>query len=573
MRVNIKKKKTVLLGVLIILLINICAYSQAVTLDSIKELSFNDIMDSYYYASEKLRDKEKSLYYAKLYLEKAKIYKRNEIEHVYGHHFMSIESNKKDSYKHLDTILIISKNLADKSVYPSAAYLLKGNLYYSERDFDNALSNYLLALENSKVAKNNYIQTTAKTNIAIIKLERTGNEREALDIFKSCLQFYKTDEDKQFYHVEYLHLLHNFSEGYRRLNQLDSSRFYNLKGIIESKKIKDKEPESYFIFSEGINQVLRKNYLAGIDSLHKSSIIIDKTTDHLNKIISNYYLGKAYKELGQLDKTDFYFTKMDSIYQKHRVYSREMKKMYQYKMEEAKENGNLKKELLYVTSILQLDSLKYQNFASLSKTLKEKYDNQHLLEQQDKLENQLIKTHNNSKLKTYLLYLSILLVLVTFGFYYRKKQKFKVLFKKVMAQEKVASTITAEKSSKKLKLPEASVNKIVEGLLHFEEDNIFLKPQLTINEVAKIIGTNSKYLASILKNYKDKTFPNYLNDLRIAYTIDKLKKEPKFRNYTMSAISKEVGFTNVVSFRKAFYRYTNLQPFQFIKELKKAKIP
>ena len=63
-------------------------------------------------------------------------------------------------------------------------------------------------------------------------------------------------------------------------------------------------------------------------------------------------------------------------------------------------------------------------------------------------------------------------------------------------------------------------------------------------------------------------FSSYISNLRIEYCLKKLKSDFKFRKYSITAIAFEIGFNNVESFSKAFYKTTNMHPSTFIKELK-----
>src|SRR5690606_40608870 len=83
------------------------------------------------------------------------------------------------------------------------------------------------------------------------------------------------------------------------------------------------------------------------------------------------------------------------------------------------------------------------------------------------------------------------------------------------------------------------------------QSNGFLEKGITLNSVSKKLKTNSSYLSKIVNFYKEESFTNYLNSLRIAFAIDKLKKDSKFRNYTISAIAQEVGFNTAESDRKS----------------------
>ena len=95
------------------------------------------------------------------------------------------------------------------------------------------------------------------------------------------------------------------------------------------------------------------------------------------------------------------------------------------------------------------------------------------------------------------------------------------------------------------------------------------KKKYTLNTLAKEFNTNSSYLSSIINSTKDANFSSYLNNLRIDYAIDKLKKDKKFRIYTIKAIAEEVGFNTSQSFTNAFYKKTRLYPSFFIAKIKK----
>jgi YesN/AraC family two-component response regulator len=125
--------------------------------------------------------------------------------------------------------------------------------------------------------------------------------------------------------------------------------------------------------------------------------------------------------------------------------------------------------------------------------------------------------------------------------------------------------IVEENELKLLDLPIAK--ELIKKLTAFEKEEGYLKLNLKLSDLSKSFDTNNSYLSKTINHYKGKNFSQYINDLRINYTINKLKKEKKFRKYTIKAISEEVGFNNAESFAKAFYNNTGLQPSYFIKKL------
>ena len=115
-------------------------------------------------------------------------------------------------------------------------------------------------------------------------------------------------------------------------------------------------------------------------------------------------------------------------------------------------------------------------------------------------------------------------------------------------------------------------NELVESILKkiaiFEKQKDYLSPKIYLYNLARKFKTNSSYLSKIINVYKKTTFTNYINNLRIEYTICKLVYDSKFRNYTMLAIAESVGFNSTKSFSKAFLNKTGIMPTYFIKQVK-----
>ncbi len=114
------------------------------------------------------------------------------------------------------------------------------------------------------------------------------------------------------------------------------------------------------------------------------------------------------------------------------------------------------------------------------------------------------------------------------------------------------------------------INEVLLKLDLFEKNKAFLEKGITLNSISKDLDTNSSYLSKIINHYKDQSFSNYLNNLRIRYAIYELKNNSRFRNYTVNAIAQEVGFNTAESFSKSFFKEKGIYPSYFIKELNKS---
>jgi AraC-like DNA-binding protein len=102
----------------------------------------------------------------------------------------------------------------------------------------------------------------------------------------------------------------------------------------------------------------------------------------------------------------------------------------------------------------------------------------------------------------------------------------------------------------------------------FEKTNTYTKQNINFPFLVNYLGTNSKYLNEILKQYKNKSFSLYINDLRIDYIIKLLYENPKYREYKISYLAEESGFSSRELFTTTFKKKTGISPSYFIEHLK-----
>lgn len=554
------KKSILLLFCLIILGIN-NIYSQE---------EHSTFLDTYYNLIE-LNEKDSARNITINYLKKFKHQDKVSEEYLDLYMLLSETSDFDKSILYLDTIISLSKSLEKKNHYPVTAYYEKGSKYYDKKNYIKALDNYLLAYNEAKKQKNKYLEIISLNNLGLLKLERAGSEREAINIFQKCEKFYNKDNNTSTYPLDYLILMYSYSEAYRNIKKLDSSLYYNKFGISESLRLNTNHIKDYFIFSEGINESIRGNFEASLDSLRWSKKSLVENKDIGNIILSNYYLGKSYLGLNKNAKALKHFNKIDTLFTENLIYIPEIRLAFTYLKKDAIKNNQLKEGIKYIEKIQKLDSLFIDNFKVINNTFKDEFNNKELQEEKYNLVKQLDDKESVSMYKSYLLIFLFLAVLSIYYFLNKKNEYYKKKFIEVV--DKIdSSPITSKKNqSKELQIPEEIILKCLTRLDKFEKENGYLKANLTTYDLSKIVGVNTKYLTKIIKAKKGKTFPNYINELRIKYAIKKLKDDSIFIKYTISSIAKEVGFSNTISFSQAFKKYTNLNPSFFIQEMIKSK--
>lgn len=137
---------------------------------------------------------------------------------------------------------------------------------------------------------------------------------------------------------------------------------------------------------------------------------------------------------------------------------------------------------------------------------------------------------------------------------------------------KYYTRIRADKSvdidnSKGTVISDKTEEEILEKLRKFEKSKLYLDKQLRIASLAKQLGTNTRYLSSIINASKNKSFNAYINSLRIQYIVDKLNSDAKYRSYKISYLAEESGFVSQSSFTTAFKEITGSTPSAYIKNI------
>ena len=89
------------------------------------------------------------------------------------------------------------------------------------------------------------------------------------------------------------------------------------------------------------------------------------------------------------------------------------------------------------------------------------------------------------------------------------------------------------------------------------EDRLFLKPGLTLNEVADRMHTNKTYLSKMINGAFSLGFPEVLNSLRIDYAKQYMLANPDATQYQ---IASECGFLSASAFNSVFKKLTGITP-------------
>jgi len=555
------------LSALFALIFNTTTYSQSedfVIPDSLNNFSYKELYNS---VVKVYTDTTKSKIYLNTYLQKA----HNE-NNVYSKvtaltYLSNYTADINEQLILINEAIQIAKKSGNQNLL-LLPYSFKGAYHIKKGDFNNALENYLLALKIAEMANHEDYKFILKHNIAIIKAD-IGKNKEALQLFKEC---HEHELSKPSYYLEdyYFGTLY-LSESYLRNAQLDIA-YQLIEEGLENTKDTLQNLFNLFKVNKGIYHLKKSEITQAKTNLEFALNELSNNDDNKRFILlADYYLGELHVINKEYTTSEAYFLKLDSIVEHENIAMPEIRPGFEYLVYYARQDKNLEKQLTYINKLLRFDSIINSNKGVVGDRLFKDFDTPLLVNQKEQLIQQLQQDKKTVNVK---FYLALFLSLLTGGFLifqYRKKRQYQLKFNALVNQN---NTIKPKiepkntfKSLEQLDLKEAIVNDILAKLDNFETRNGYLK-KTSRGSLAKELGTNTKYLSKVINASKNKSFTNYINDLRIEYCIKLLQENNKIRQYTIQGIASEVGFNNAESFSMAFKKATGLKPSYFIKKLK-----
>lgn len=532
--------------------------------DSLQSKSYKFLDDKIYEAKG---DSVKASPYLYAYLLKAK--KEHNIEEIVNsYHNLLYHSPESQSISYTDIMINYAKKSKDNALIGST-YLTKGVIYYSLKQHNYALDNYIIANNYISKTADSYLTHKLKYSIALVKYY-LGYYDEAISLLKQCAAYFKDDHPRA-----YLNSLHSLGLCYNRVGNLGLCSATNALGLEECKDLSIPEMEVYFIHSEGINEYSKNNFAYSIKKIDSSIEELKEKKDFANESVGYFYIGRSYWELRKYEKAIPYFQKVDQLF-KHKGYIRpDQRELYELIIKYYKNKENQKLQLYYVDQLLKADSVLNETFKYLVGKINKEYNTKELLIEQENLQNQLHKKNYDYTIVIGVSFLLFtLLTILTYRYFLNKKhnkQKFDELMLKIINAE--GKDKTKEKTTKKsiLDINPDTVSSILSQLEKFENEKKFLERDWSISKLSTLFNSNPTYLSSIIKHYKEKGFTEYINDLKIEHIILLLHTDKKARNYTNKALAEEGGFSSTQLFSQVFRAKTGVQTAYFIDQIKKSK--
>lgn len=323
---------------------------------------------------------------------------------------------------------------------------------------------------------------------------------------------------------------------------------------------------SEFVFNLGIVYFQKGAYQRAFDSLEKAT---KNSSSIYFEMLTKYYRAQEKIKNGNPDEAVLFYLVIDSILSQNNMIFPERKEIYEYINDYYKIKGDRISQFFFLNKFLKELNTYSETTVYISKTTNEFYEIPKLIREKQ-IEIEKLKITRNQNLQFILVISILLIVLVVLLFFqFRKNKIYKKRFDNLMSNSHQVKSNDIETNSQELSVE--VISDILQKLDEFEKNKVFLDRNSSLHDIAKQFNTNSTYLSKVVNIKKDKNFSNYINQLRIEYCLEVLKKDKKILNYTIKAIAEEVGFNNAQSFSNAFYKFTGIYPSYFVEQLKKDK--
>ncbi len=461
--------------------------------------------------------------------------------------------------------LIAEQNIDNEELNDSIninAHLLLGEIFTYEKKLARSLRLYL-NIENI-ISKHSYTTKRDSSQLALtyymvgkIQLELKNIDTAKL-YFKRALKLVNNSNLKSY-------ILYRISNIYRDEENIQAA----LKFSLQATEIAAKN--EWQLMLPTYYAVLSKNYLR----LNKvdSAIYYSKKGLHNNTYCRLNWLNANIGEGYLMNKN---YTKAIAYFEKALQYTSpdETLEVYEMLRQAYRESRQYKLAFQLNDSFLQLkDSLDELKIKQEIVDITEKYesDKKQLkivsLNEKNQLNNLVINKQKAQIISSVmLLVLSIIIIgLITFFYFKQKDQKNLLYEKNRWLAQKLEDKLMLKKKIKVSSIENSQKNELLNFINMLIDDDFFLDKDMTLQKMADKGNTNTSYLSKIINEDYNKSFANFVNDLRISYILKKLEMFPEYRILTIDHIGDKAGFSSSNAFYRSFKKFTGLTPSYYIK--------
>lgn len=110
---------------------------------------------------------------------------------------------------------------------------------------------------------------------------------------------------------------------------------------------------------------------------------------------------------------------------------------------------------------------------------------------------------------------------------------------------------------------------LLQGIRHvMEETEEFLDADFSLEKMAQLVGSTSRYVSQVINETYGKNFNRYVNEYRVKEARARLQNQQVYGQYTVRAIAQSVGFRSMSNFNQLFKEVIGLTPSMYLNMVK-----
>jgi len=521
----------------------------------------------------------------RIYLERARIQK-DTIKMARGYDRLARLFNPKKNIQFADSIIDFTQHI-ENITYPALGYMIKAFEYNRLNNLPESTKNLYLVYDYA--SKNeNIIHQLHALELLITSKSFWGNQQQALelqkyrdgllsdpDIFYKIKKTSRKDyQKKTSYLIEESKALSfmSFILCYTNLGEYEKAQEYIYLTKTFLSKHRNNHLNDYstwLLVCEMEISFYQKKYFE-VFKIEKKLLSLPEYSGSYGMFDLNNFVGLSYINLNEYEKGIFYLKKADSIY----VNTNKMLLPYQRRVFEEllnyyKIKNDTANQLEIYNKLMKIDSVFKENFKFFEPDMIKKFETPRLLKEKEKMIAGLEEKNKKSLTYTWGALILSLIAISGLLYYFIRQRVYKRRFENLIAKKNLPENSNSESHND---ISVKVVEDILKHLESFERNKEYLSSKISLNSLSKNFNTNSNYLSKIINLRMGKNFSQYINDLRVKFALDELKRNTKFRKYTIKAIAQECGFNSAESFTRAFYKQHKIYPSYYIKKLEEEKL-
>ncbi|MBE0638423.1 MAG: tetratricopeptide repeat protein [Bacteroidales bacterium] len=450
-----------------------------------------------------------------------------------------------------------------------SAYSNLGLVYKKMGEFDKALENYKKAYDLSVTQSDSNMMAIDLNNIASL-YSHWEKYMLARDYFEQALTIYQ--KSGKWDGVEIA--MNNIANILQNEGKYDSALVMYHESLAIARKMGRTGSVAVKLSNIGTLFYELKNYDSAIvyqnEALEISQSIGRK--DAVCKTLQN--LGDIYLAKDELNLAGKYFDEAQLCAEELNAKTT-LEKIFKSKSELQEKLGNPEKALEYHKMYVAVkDSVYTAESQEKLAEMEAIYENEkkqkeiELLMKDKELNRERIR---KSQLMLYWIGSGLLILLAATGvitaLFIQKVKSNRKLVEKNLELIKHQECDLVPQGNNSLSINEEEKSRLLKELTHLiRKEKVFTQKQLTLNDLADMLNTNTTYLSHIINTDFNLPFTDFLNQMRVQES-QKLFVTGRHKTMTIEAIADMVGFHSRSNFNVQFKKFAGVTPSVFIKNL------